>query len=735
MAQLAEYPLPSDIGGLSEAEYQLAARLLGRAPNHVELGMIAAMWSEHCGYTNSRPLLKRLPTAGRAVLQGPGENAGAVDIGDGLAVVLKMESHNHPSAVEPFEGAATGVGGILRDIFTMGARPIALLDSLRFGPPEGRSAYLTRGVVAGISAYGNCVGVPTVGGEVFFHPSFTGNPLVNVMCVGLVEHHRITRARAGETGDLVVLVGALTGRDGIHGATFASAEMDDGWEDRRPAVQVGNPFLEKLLLEACLEILEQEIVSGMQDLGAAGLTSSLAEMASRGGRGLVIEAANVPRRELHMTPYEVMLSESQERMILVVGPAAIEAVQAHFQRWELSVSVIGRVTDDGLFRILDEGVEAASVPVKLLTDEAPTYTHPLVPSPEPSIARLPVDLIDANAALLNLIGSSNLCSRAPIFRQYDHMVQTNTVIGPGLGAAVLRVKGTTKGLAITTDGNPRYCQANPRRGAQIAVAEAARNLACRGARPIAVTDCLNFGNPERPEPYWALSEAIDGIAEACRALDVPVVSGNVSLYNETNGDPIAPSPIIGMVGLIDDLQSSAPSGFQADGDAVILLGPLGSGLECSEYLAQVGNETGPAPAIDLALEARSQSVCRALVERKVARSAQDCSDGGLAIALAECTLDGNRGFMGTLAALDALQAASGGRIDAALFGEAQSRFVISCRPDDVAEVKQVCADEGLTCTILGTTGGLTLEWGAVLHLPVDAVRIHWAEGLNHVIGR
>jgi phosphoribosylformylglycinamidine synthase len=733
MAQLADTRLPADLGGLSESEFHLAVKLLGRQPNHVELGMIAAMWSEHCGYTNSRPLLKRLPTTGPAVLQGPGENAGAVDIGRGLAVVLKMESHNHPSAVEPFQGAATGVGGILRDIFTMGARPIALLDSLRFGPPEGRSAYLTRGVVAGISAYGNCVGVPTVGGEVFFHPSFAENPLVNVMCVGLVEHKRLTRARAGETGDLVVLVGALTGRDGIHGATFASVEMDEGWEDRRPAVQVGNPFMEKLLLEACLEILERDIVSGMQDLGAAGLTSSCAEMAARGGRGITIDVADVPRREQHMTPYEVMLSESQERMILVLPPSAIEAVRAHFQRWELAVSVIGRVTDDGQFRVLDGGQQAACLPVDLLTEDAPSYTHPLLPVAEPASPSLPPDISDANAALLELIGSGNLCSRLPIFRQYDHTVQANTVIGPGSGAAVLRVKGTELGLAITTDGNPRYCQASPRRGALIAVAEAARNLSCRGARPIAVTDCLNFGSPERPEPYWALSEAIDGIAEACRVLDVPVVSGNVSLYNETSGGAIAPSPIIGMVGLIDHLETAVPTGFQTDGDLVVLLGPTGSVLDCSEYLARRAESVGPAPAIDLALEARGHDVCRGLVRSGLAKSAQDCSDGGLAIALAECAIDGSRGFRGSNESLEQLRAASGDRLDAALFGEAQSRFVISCSASDLGEIQRACDEHDVPCTVLGVVGGESLEWGAALALPVNAVRTRWAEGLSDVI--
>jgi phosphoribosylformylglycinamidine synthase subunit PurL len=733
MAQLADISIPADLGGLSEAEYCLAVERLGRAPNSVELGMIAAMWSEHCGYTHSRPLLKRLPTTGSGVLQGPGENAGAVDIGAGLAVVLKMESHNHPSAVEPFEGAATGVGGILRDIFTMGARPIALLDSLRFGPPEGRSAYLTRGVVAGISAYGNCVGVPTVGGEVFFHPSFAENPLVNVMCVGLVEHRRLTRASAGETGDLVVLVGALTGRDGIHGATFASVEMDAGWEERRPAVQVGNPFLEKLLLEACLEILERDTVSGMQDLGAAGLTSSCAEMAARGDRGITVDVALVPRREQHMLPYEVMLSESQERMVLVVPPSAIDAVREHFQRWELAVSVIGQVTDDGQFRVLDGGAEAACLPVGLLTDDAPSYTYPLIPVPEPEEPALPADLEDINTTLLELIQSANLCSREPIFRQYDHTVQANTVCGPGMGAAVLRVKGTHLGLTITTDGNPRYCQASPRRGAQIAVVESARNLACRGARPIAVTDCLNFGSPERPEPYWALSEAIDGIAEACLALDVPVVSGNVSLYNETSGGAIAASPIIGMVGLIDDVSVSPPSGFQEDGDAVLLIGPAGSGLECSEYLALRSHSLGPAPSLDLRVEMSSQNICRELVQTGLARSAQDCSDGGLAIALAECAIGGGRGFVGSSAALDTLRAASGGRLDAALFGEAQSRFVIACRQADVERVTSGCSDAGVECTVLGRVEGQTLQWGGVLELSVDVVRTQWAEGLKDVI--
>src|SRR5581483_2225539 len=494
MSVVASRLAPEHVG-LTPSEYQRVLERLGREPNEVELGMIGAMWSEHCGYKHTRPLLKLLPTRGPRVVQGPGENAGAVDIGDGLVVVLKMESHNHPSAIEPYQGAATGVGGIVRDIFTMGARPLALLDSLRFGPPEsGRGRFLLSGVVAGIAGYGNCIGVPTVGGEVVFHPSYTENPLVNVLCVGLARRGMLVRARASEVGHVVVLVGADTGRDGIQGATFASAELDERSVERRPAVQVGNPFLEKLLLEACLELIASGAVVAMQDLGAAGLTSSSVELAARGGCGIEIDVARVSRRERGMNPYEVMLSESQERMLVVVAPESVARVQEHFGRWELRSDVIGQITADGSIRVRDGEAEVAHLPLALLTEEVPTYVRDATIRPWP---RLVLDALPdraasgAGAALLALVGSPNLCSRRPIYRRYDHTIQANTVVPPGFGAAVLRVKGTRRALALTTDGNARYCRADPRLGAQIAVAEAARNVSCVGAEPLAVTDCLN----------------------------------------------------------------------------------------------------------------------------------------------------------------------------------------------------------------------------------------------------
>lgn len=722
--------------GLTLEECALIERRLGRQPNALEWGMLGAMWSEHCGYKNSRALLKLLPTSGPRVLQGPGENAGAVDIGHGLAVVLKMESHNHPSAVEPYQGAATGVGGILRDIFTMGARPIALLDSLRFGPPDrGRTGFLLNGVVAGIAGYGNCVGVPTVGGEIYFHPSFSDNPLVNVMCVGIARHDRLTRARAGAAGDPVLLVGADTGRDGIHGATFASAELDEAREDQRPAVQVGNPFLEKLLLEACLELLESGDVVAMQDLGAAGLTSSAVEVAARGGMGIEIDVARVSRREAGMTPYEVMLSESQERMLLVVRPGRESAVQAHFARWGLRCDVIGRVTADGQIRVLEGGRTVAELPIRLLTEDVPAYTRAASPPPPAAPAPLPPEPPDLSGVLLRLLASENICSRFPAYSQYDHTVQANTVIGPELDAALLRVRGTPLGLALTTDCNPRYCLADPGRGAEIAVAEGCRNLACRGAEPVAATDCLNFGNPERPEIYWQLQRAVEGLASACRALEVPIVSGNVSLYNETSGQAVAPSPIVGLVGVVPDHRQSVAGAFRETGDLVVLLGPAAQRPFASEYLALVlGVEQAPAPELDLGLESRVQRCCRELVRRGVVRSAHDCSEGGLAVALAECCIAGRIGFSGDPQVLGMLVQASEGRADLALFGEGQSRFVVSCTAERLPDVLAAAAAAGVDALVLGSVGGTVLQWGDRLRVSVDELERAWSDGLERYFG-
>jgi phosphoribosylformylglycinamidine synthase len=728
MTQLERLLVPSPTADLTDAEYGTMVESLGRTPNQVELGILGAMWSEHCGYKNSRPLLRRLPTSGPRVVQGPGENAGAVDIGNGLLAVLKMESHNHPSAVEPFQGAATGVGGILRDIFTMGARPIALLDSLRFGPPdEGRNRYLFKGVVAGIGHYGNCIGVPTVGGEIYFDSSFAENPLVNAMCVGIVERERLTLAKAGDPGDVVLIVGAPTGRDGIHGATFASAELADDREASRPNVQVGNPFLEKLLLEACLALLPTGVVLAMQDLGAAGLTSSSVEVAARGRRGMRLDVGKVSRREAGMTPYEMMLSESQERMLLVVPPDRVADVQAHFARWELHSDLAGEITDDGDFTVLEHGREVARLPVPLLTEQVPTYTRQGTPRPAPRLPDLPPEPADLGAMLLKLLAAPNVRSRRPVFQTYDHTVRADTVVEPGLGAGVVRIRGTTKALALTTDCNPRYCHADPRRGAAIAVAEAARNLACRGAEPIAVTDCLNFGNPETPEVYWELSEAIDGLAEACRALDVPIVSGNVSLYNESNGVAVKPSPIVGMVGLIEDRATIPSSGFVAEGDVVFLVGPPGAELGCSEYLAlRFGrsDDLGPPPSLDLCAERAVQQFVREAARRGLLRSAHDCSEGGLLVAIAECCVAGGVGFQGDPEALDSLLDAAAGsgqprRLDAVLFGEGQSRFVISCSLEHLTALMELAAigadgedgaEPAVELRALGSVGGDAFEW-------------------------
>ena len=733
--------------GLTDAEYDAIVRRLSREPNQVELGMLAAMWSEHCGYKHSRPLLKRLPTSGPRVVQGPGENAGAVDVGDDLLVVLKMESHNHPSAVEPLQGAATGVGGILRDIFTMGARPIALLDSLRFGPLDAtRNRYLYDGVVAGIGHYGNCIGVPTVGGEVYFDPSYSENPLVNAMCVGLASKADFTRAGASRDGDVVVVVGAATGRDGIHGATFASAELDDAREEQRPAVQVGNPFLEKLLLEACLELLPSGAVRAMQDLGAAGLTSSSSEVAARGGRGIQIDVARVSRRESGMTPYEVMLSESQERMLLVVPSDTVASVQEHFARWELHSDVVGQITGDGLIRVLDDAQQVACLPVSLLTEEVPAYVRPARRAPAPGPPLLPAEPADVGTVLLELLRNPNICSREPIFQRYDHTVQANTIVEPGFGSAVVRIRGTRKALALTTDCNARYCAAEPRRGAQIAVAEAARNLACRGAEPIAVTDCLNLGNPERPEVYWQLSEVIDGLADACRALDVPIVSGNVSLYNETNGRAVDPTPVVGMVGLVEDAEQVVPSGFGAEGDIVMLLGPVGAHLGCSEYLklahsstqvdTSAAQTTGPAPYLDLQQERRVQEVCRTAARRGLLASAHDCSEGGLAVTIAESCIAGGVGFRGHGEALTALVEAAGfqpaatARRDAVLFGEGQSRIVVSCKPADASQVEKLAAESDVPVWRLGVVGGKRVQWSGSFDLSIEEVTGAWTTALD-----
>ncbi|MBT3350334.1 MAG: phosphoribosylformylglycinamidine synthase subunit PurL, partial [Nitrospinaceae bacterium] len=563
--------------GLTEAEWEHILKALDRKPTMTELGIFSAMWNEHCSYKSSRVHLKKFPTTGPRVLQGPGENAGVVDIGDGLAVAFKMESHNHPSFIEPYQGAATGVGGILRDIFTMGARPIALLDSLHFGAPDHeRTPYLVNGVVSGIAGYGNCIGVPTVGGETHFHPCYNGNILVNVMCAGIMNADEIFLGTAAGVGNPLIYVGATTGRDGIHGASMASAGFDETAAEKRPTVQVGDPFKEKLLLEACLELMANGAVVGIQDMGAAGLTSSSVEMAGRAGTGLILRLDGVPAREEGMTPYEFMLSESQERMLLVAERGREAEVREIFERWDLPIAIVGEVTDDGRLRVESGGEVFADLPVDVLTDEAPVYDRPMSPARELP-ATDPLETIpeetDLGESLLKLMGGMSQGQKTPIWRQYDYMVRTNTLAGPGGDAALVRIKGTKKSLALTTDGNARYCMLDAHTGGALAVAEAARNISCTGATPLAMTNCLNFGNPENPAVMAQFSSAVEGMSEACRALGVPVVSGNVSFYNETHGEDIYPTPIVGMVGLIEDSQKRATQGFVREGDVIALLHP------------------------------------------------------------------------------------------------------------------------------------------------------------------
>jgi phosphoribosylformylglycinamidine synthase len=712
---------------LTVAEYEVIVDRLGREPNEVELGMLGVLWSEHCSYKTSRPLLGGLPTEAAHVLQGPGENAGAVDVGDGWAVVFKVESHNHPSAIEPYQGAATGVGGILRDVIAMGARPIALLDSLRFGPlPASRRHF--EGVVAGVGGYGNCMGVPTVGGEIYFEECYAGNPLVNAMCVGLVRADALQRARAGGAGNRLLLVGAQTGRDGIHGASFASLELDGAAEERRPAVQVGNPFLEKCLLEACQELAGRPGVVAIQDLGAAGLTSAVAEAAARSGAGARLDVAAVPRRERGMTPYHVMLSESQERMLVVVEPGRQAEIAEVFARWDLEASVIGEVTGDGLLVVTDGGEdEVARLPVELLTDGAPVrLLEGRPPGLVPDLAVPAPEPVDPSRALVRLLASPNLCSRRPVFRRYDHMVGDATVVPPGGDAAVLRLPGSRAGIAVTIDGNGRYCRLDPRLGAQIAVAEAARNLVAVGARPLAVTDCLNFGNPERPEVYWQLREAVAGIAAACTALGVPVVSGNVSLYNESElGGSIDPTPVIGMVGLVADRDRRLGAGFAADGDFVLVVGATREDLGGSEYAKVLtGRVSGVPPALDLTAERATQALVLAAAEGGLLRSAHDLSEGGLLVAMAESCLLGGRGVR-----CGPIRPDPGVSLEAAFFGESQSRFLLSARPHALPALQQLARDRRVELTLLGLTGGDRLEFDGQVRVSLADLRRPWEESL------
>ena len=723
--------------GLSQEEYRKILALLGREPNRLELGLFSVMWSEHCSYKSSKVHLKKLPTTGARVVQGPGENAGAVDIGDGLAAVFKIESHNHPSFIEPYQGAATGVGGILRDIFTMGARPIALLNSLRFGPLESpKNRYLLAGVVAGIAGYGNCMGIPTVGGEIVFNEIYNQNPLVNVFCLGVAKKDQLFRASASGVGNTVIYIGSKTGRDGIHGATMASEGFDDSIEARRPTVQVGDPFTEKLLLEACLEIMKRELVVGIQDMGAAGLTSSSVEMAGRGGTGIELSMDRVPRREEGMTPYEVMLSESQERMLLVAKPGGEKEILEICARWDLDAAEIGRVTDSRRLVLKDDGRVAADLPIPALTDDAPVYERPMeTPLYLDSLQGINLDIIpqpkDLGATLIAMLASPTIGSKRWVYQQYDYMVRTNTVVRPGFESGVVRIKGTRKALAISLDGNGAYGILNPYRGGVIAVCEAARNVVCAGARPIGLTDCLNFGNPERPDVMWQFALSVEGIADACRELEIPVVSGNVSFYNETHGLGIYPTPIVGVVGLIEDVGRVVRPGFRDAGDRIVLLGETKDELGGSEYLRRIhSREGGYPPLLDLAVEKALHNCCLSAIEAGIIKSAHDCSEGGLAVTLAETAmLSGQPSgpLLGAAVVLSDLPI----RMDAHLFGETQSRIVVTIEEARLKELERRCANEGVPMVVIGRVGGdrLTIRVAGQdrpsIDLSVVAIRAAW----------
>lgn len=720
--------------GLIDEEYAKIKEIMGREPNYLELGMFSVMWSEHCGYKNSRPLLKMFPTDGPQVIQGPGENAGVVDIGDGQALVFKIESHNHPSAIEPYQGAATGVGGIVRDIFTMGARPIALLDSLRFGElDDDRVKELFSGVVAGIAGYGNCLGIPTVAGEVYFNSSYRGNPLVNAMCVGLVKTEEIALAVAGEIGSPIMIVGAKTGRDGIHGATFASEELSEKSSEKRPSVQVGDPFMEKLLLEACLELIREDLISGMQDLGAAGLTSSIAETASKKGRGVEVDVLKVPRREKGMTPYEVMLSESQERMLIVPRKGKEERIKEIFDKWGLDAATIGRVTGDGMFKIYEGKQLVGEVPVAALTEGCPVYIRV---GQEPDYYREYMDFdpfslpqTEPREALLKLLASPNIASKKWVYSQYDYQVMTNTSVLPGDGdAAVLRIKGTSKGVALTTDCNSRFVYLDPYKGGMLAVCEAARNLACVGARPLALTNCLNFGNPEKPQIYWQMQGTIEGMSAAARALNTPVVSGNVSLYNETAEGAVYPTPVVGMVGLLQDISSQCDMIFKDEGDIIVLLGRFRDELGGSEYLYRCyGIEKGKVPAVDLDEEKNLIETVLSLNNEGFIKSCHDISDGGLAVTLAESAIKGEIGFSVDIDF-------KGKRLDGILFSEAPGRAVVTAQRENLLALQEKVAYMGMQVQVLGTVGGPDMVFRnsgqEVLRISLEEASLIWNRAIE-----
>jgi len=758
--------------GLKPDEYQKIVQLLGREPNITELGIFSVMWSEHCSYKSSKVHLKRLPTRGDRVVQGPGENAGIIDIGDGWAVAFKIESHNHPSFIEPYQGAATGVGGILRDIFTMGARPIAAMNSLRFGPLDAaRNRSIMIGVVKGIGDYGNSFGVATVGGEVYFADCYSLNPLVNAFALGIVREDQIFFGKAAGVGNPVIYVGAKTGRDGIHGATMASAEFDEEAGKKRPTVQVGDPFYEKLLLESCLEAMRTGAVVGIQDMGAAGLTCSTCEMGARAGTGIEMDLSLVPQREQGMTPYEIMLSESQERMLLVARKGREREIIDIFKKWDLDAVVIGRVTDDGLLRVLNQGQVVAEIPNAYLTDEAPVYNRPMKaperateaveiispgdyyvnPEPDPSAVIVSVEeggeLADSssesataaaracyNQALLRMLTSPNICSKEWVYQQYDYQVRTNTVVLPGADAAVIRIKETRKALAMTLDGNGRYCHLNPREGAKLIVAEACRNLVCVGALPIAATNCLNFASPERPEVMWSFSEVIDGMAEACRYFQTPITGGNVSFYNETEGRGVYPTPVIGMVGLIEDVHQVITCGFKEEDEVVVLLGETYEDMGGTEYLERIcGRIAGNVPRLDLERERAVQRACLEAIQSGIISSAHDCSDGGLAVTLAESCFSsyGRRAIGAEINLAGAIPAL------AQLFSESPSRIVLSLREENVEKLQEIAASHNAPCTIIGRAGGSQLRISVggeeLIRKSVAELELAWRSALSQAL--
>ena len=750
-------PLHRQLGLTDDELEAIRERLAGRQPNELELAMFSVMWSEHCSYKSSKPLLGTLPTAGAGVVAGPGENAGVISIGDGLAVAFKIESHNHPSAVEPYQGAATGVGGILRDIFTMGARPIAVLDALRFGDPaDVRTRHLVDGVVGGVGGYGNCVGIPTVGGELVFDPSYQGNPLVNVMAIGVLEERHLTRAAAPGPGNLVVLFGSTTGRDGIGGASvLASATFSDADASKRPSVQVGDPFAEKLLIEASLELIERGLVEGLQDLGAGGITCATSETADRAGTGITVDLDAIPLREPGMAPFEVMISESQERMCAIVRPDRWPDVREVAERWGLPVAVIGRVTDDGDITVTSGGAELARIPAAALTSDAIVHQRvarapehrraaPAPGAPTGASDRLPERGMDPGAVLLALLGSPNLASRRSVFERYDSTVGTDTVVGPGHGAAVMRIKGTSRALVAATDGNQAVGVLDPHLGAAMSVAEATRNVSITGARPLGVTNCLNYGDPTRPEAFWQLTEGVRGLADACRALGLPVTGGNVSLYNESPAGSIAPTPEIGVVGLIDDVAALVGPAFVTDGDAILLVGEATSGLIGSSYAALAGTtvEDGM-PSLDLVREAAVQGFARDAIDRGLVESAQDVSGGGLAVALAEAAMWGGHGA--------AVRVPTSMSPAVELFGESPSRVVVTTTQRHAPALALLARQHGLPVETLGSVGGDRLQiqlvgtssTGAseergstiadVLDVPLTALRHAWDHGLTRAL--